>query len=149
MGQPPFELDGRAPTMPNRRSRGERRCTGEAEGAPDAAPSVPVVAPVGAFEAPVAGARALVRFGCRCTPRAAMLHSMRPATLLVLTLLLAAPTREVLAAPVFVSQWGSLGTGAGRFNRPHTIAVGPDGSVFVGDTNNQRIQKFDGSGKQR
>jgi len=43
---------------------------------------------------------------------------------------------------VFVIQWGALGTGDGQFKWPHRIAVAPDGSVYVADTDNNRIQKF-------
>jgi len=38
--------------------------------------------------------------------------------------------------------WGRTGAGPGEFNRPIGIAVAPDGSVFVTDTLNNRIQKF-------
>jgi len=41
------------------------------------------------------------------------------------------------------SSWGRSGSGSGEFNRPIGIAVGPDGSVFVSDTLNNRIQKFE------
>jgi len=39
--------------------------------------------------------------------------------------------------------WGRAGTGGGEFNRPIGIAVAPDGSVYVSDTLNNRIQKFE------
>ena len=39
--------------------------------------------------------------------------------------------------------WGRTGSGAGEFNRPIGIAVAPDGSVYISDTLNNRIQKFE------
>lgn len=41
---------------------------------------------------------------------------------------------------VFVTSWGSKGTGNGQFNRPRSVAVAPDGSIYVLDRH--RIQKF-------
>jgi uncharacterized protein (TIGR03663 family) len=54
-------------------------------------------------------------------------------------------------------QWGSMcklydgaqgcqGDGRGQFNEPWGIAVGGDGSVYVSDTWNHRLQKFDSEG---
>ena len=54
----------------------------------------------------------------------------------LLTLLLAIPAH---AAPAFLLQWGTQGTANGQFDRPHTIAVGPTGNVYVAD---DRIQTF-------
>ncbi len=42
---------------------------------------------------------------------------------------------------------GCVGDGRGQFNEPWGIAVGSDGSVYVSDTWNSRVQKFDREGK--
>jgi YYY domain-containing protein len=42
---------------------------------------------------------------------------------------------------------GGAGSDEGRFNSPHDIAVAPDGSFYVADTQNHRIQKFDSQGR--
>ncbi len=53
----------------------------------------------------------------------------------------------------FINQWGSfadLAAGAapgGTFNQPWGVAVAPDGSVYVSDTWNHRIQKFTPDGQ--
>ena len=39
------------------------------------------------------------------------------------------------------------GTGNGQFNQPRGIAIAPDGSYYVVDTTNMRVQKFDKDGK--
>jgi sugar lactone lactonase YvrE len=45
-----------------------------------------------------------------------------------------------------LTQWGSLGSGAGQFTSPVALVVDGAGCVFVVDSNNNRIQKFDADG---
>jgi len=42
--------------------------------------------------------------------------------------------------------WGTQGTGDGRFKNPRSVAVASDGSVYVADVGNFRIQKFTSEG---
>jgi plastocyanin len=46
---------------------------------------------------------------------------------------------------VFVSQWGTEGSGDGEFDRPNGLAVASDGNVYVSDSVD-RIQKFTSEG---
>jgi DNA-binding beta-propeller fold protein YncE len=51
------------------------------------------------------------------------------------------------AAPAYLSQFGSYGSGNGQFNGPYLDAVDPaTGDVYVTDTGNSRVEKFDSSG---
>ena len=46
-----------------------------------------------------------------------------------------------------LSKWGGLGNGAGLFNTPSAVATDTAGqAVYVADTNNDRVQKFDLTG---
>ncbi|MCY4253074.1 MAG: NHL repeat-containing protein, partial [Thaumarchaeota archaeon] len=60
---------------------------------------------------------------------------------------LAAPAMAEGPAHEFVTSWGSLGaSGEGRFSGPTSLAVDHVGSVYVADTGNARIQKFNNLG---
>ncbi|MBI3762981.1 MAG: SMP-30/gluconolactonase/LRE family protein, partial [Chloroflexi bacterium] len=52
--------------------------------------------------------------------------------------------KQVHAADVV---FGSAGQGQGQFSFPRALAVAPDGSLYVADTRNHRVQKFDANGK--
>ncbi len=48
--------------------------------------------------------------------------------------------------PSFITKWGSKGTEDGQFLSPGAVAVDSSDKVYVADTNNNRIQKFDSDG---
>src|SRR5205085_4947682 len=54
--------------------------------------------------------------------------------------------QKFTSAGVFLTKWGSNGTGDGQFNGPQGVAVDAADNVYVADTNNNRIQKFNSTG---
>jgi DNA-binding beta-propeller fold protein YncE len=46
-----------------------------------------------------------------------------------------------------VKSWGAPGKGQGEFHLPHSIAIGPDGELYVADRANKRIQLFSADGE--
>lgn len=46
-----------------------------------------------------------------------------------------------------VKQWGKFGAGRGEFNLPHAIQIDEDGTIYVADRENGRIEIFDIHGK--
>jgi len=53
------------------------------------------------------------------------------------------PTNGAIA---FEQQFGSNGAGAGQFNNPRDVAIGPLGRFYVTDTDNHRVQVLDPTG---
>jgi DNA-binding beta-propeller fold protein YncE len=47
----------------------------------------------------------------------------------------------------YIKRWGAFGSEAGQFQRPSGVAVDSEGSVYVADSCNHRVQKFDPDGK--
>ncbi len=53
---------------------------------------------------------------------------------------------------IYNAQWdllttfGSYGSGAGQFNRPAGLALGPGGNIYIADAGNNRLQVFDPDG---
>ena len=47
----------------------------------------------------------------------------------------------------FLLEWGKEGIGPGEFAPPHAVTVDDEGTVFVSDRNNWRVQVFDADGK--
>jgi uncharacterized protein (TIGR03663 family) len=45
-----------------------------------------------------------------------------------------------------IAVWGGQGGAEGMFNAPRNVAIAPDGSVYVADGGNHRIQKFTAEG---
>lgn len=67
-----------------------------------------------------------------------------------LGLLLSGVDRHPASATGYWSQWevwGSYGTGQGQFDHPTGIAVDAAGDVYVADSGNKRVQKFDSDGR--
>ena len=47
-----------------------------------------------------------------------------------------------------IRSWGSHGSGRGEFDLPHSMAIGPDGTIYVADRSNGRLQWYDENGTQ-
>jgi len=53
----------------------------------------------------------------------------------------------VPVADLLLRGWGTPGSAPGQFNRAEGLGLGPDGTVYVADSCNHRIQVFDPDGK--
>lgn len=68
---------------------------------------------------------------------------LRPLFLALAPAAYAAGPPIIIGPPVFALKWGSSGSGEGQFDSPFGVAVDGSGNVYVVDTYNHRIQKFD------
>ncbi len=61
-------------------------------------------------------------------------------------LMLPGPAASGMDPPQFLLEWGTRGNVEGQLITPHGISVSADGDVYVADTGNNRIQKFNSEG---
>jgi sugar lactone lactonase YvrE len=47
---------------------------------------------------------------------------------------------------VFVTKWGTSGSGNGQFSSPEGVAIDSSSNVYIADMSNHRIQKFSSTG---
>jgi YD repeat-containing protein len=57
------------------------------------------------------------------------------------------PEPQLITQPAYASSFGSVGAGEGQLKAPADVAVDPQGNVWVVDRSNNRVEKFDPSGK--
>jgi len=81
-------------------------------------------------------AGALAHYGTRCDIRGTLLAVPEPDTQTVLIYDLRRDT------PILIHQLGGYGAAFGRFNEPTDVCFSGDGTLFVADSGNRRIQQF-------
>jgi DNA-binding beta-propeller fold protein YncE len=52
------------------------------------------------------------------------------------------PVRSSTFLPRLLGEFGTSGSGNGQFKEPTAVAVDSNSNVFVADTGNNRVQKF-------
>ena len=55
--------------------------------------------------------------------------------------------QEYGAGGTLLHVWGAAGSYAGQFHHPGGIAVAPDGTIYVSDTENHRVQRLPPPGR--
>ena len=82
---------------------------------------------------------------CAATGRWTPARLLSASSRLLAVALLLAPVGAAQCPP-FLTKWGSGGDRDGQFNRSRGLTVSAAGDVYVADTFNDRIQKFDANG---
>ena len=67
--------------------------------------------------------------------------------LLLIFILFTSFSSQLIAYPRYILEWGEFGQGEGQFDGPKGIATDSNGNVYVADTKNHRMQKFDAHGR--
>ena len=76
-----------------------------------------------------------------------LIRSISGAVLVALIFFLpVGPAASAEPPPDFLAAWGSGGSGEGQFSSPRGVAVDSAANVYVADSYNHRIQKFDAGG---
>lgn len=69
-------------------------------------------------------------------------HPMHVTAALLLAASLLMAASAFAAPPLYITQWGTAGSGSGQFNAPFDVKVGSGGFVYVTDAGNSRVQEF-------
>jgi len=77
--------------------------------------------------------------------RGVVISILRPITILPLLLAIMTNIGFALSLSVILT-FGTCGSGDGQFMSPNGVAVDSSGNIYVADTGNARIQKFDSNG---
>lgn len=69
-------------------------------------------------------------------------HALHVTAALLLAASLLMPASAFAAPPLYITQWGTVGSGSGQFNAPFDVKVGSGGNVYVADAANDRVEEF-------
>jgi DNA-binding beta-propeller fold protein YncE len=89
--------------------------------------------------------RIAVTFGAFASVRPVLSARMIGAVLMASALGLAGPARPV-PIPVYVREWGAEGAAVGELKQPRGITVDSQGTLYITDSMNHRIVKYDSTG---